>query len=282
METDLLVAAGAWQPDLQLWLRAGGGAAWDDANGWLAPRNFLANIKVVGSAAGLRTTAAAIASGRAAVLEALGKPAPAITDEVIEAEFETPDAPTPVAPFRPEAKGYTYLDRGASLVTRRAAAASRHGVSGLAVRPVQLSVGDIAAAVDIGAMAKSDAGAVAAERCAVGGEISDTGWRLERVTPAPNKVPSPPPYLAGRFGDRVQVWSLTAADARTFGPGCLVFERSDIADPLQAVGVTYAPPRPGSHGGIAILSRTLEGEVFVNDAGTAVAARLVERLKPDA
>lgn len=280
VETDLLVAAGAWQPDLQLWLRAGGSATWDDENGWLAPRNVLPNIRVVGSAAGLRTTAAAIASGRAAVLEALGKPAPEIVDDVIEAIFETPDAPTTVAPFRPESKGYTYLDRGASLVTRRAAAASRHGVSGLSVRPVQLSLGDIAAAVDIGAMAKRDAGAVAAERCAVGGEISDTGWRLEGATPRPDEVPLPPQYLAGRFGDKVQVWRITAADARTFGPGCLIYERSGMADPSEAVGVTYAAPRPGAHGGIAILSRTVEGDVFVNDAGTAVAARLVERLKP--
>jgi sarcosine oxidase subunit alpha len=41
IDTDLLVAAGAWQPDIQLWLRAGGGAGWDLTNGWLAPRNRL-------------------------------------------------------------------------------------------------------------------------------------------------------------------------------------------------------------------------------------------------
>jgi sarcosine oxidase subunit alpha len=90
----------------------------------------------------------------------------------------------------------------------------------------------------------------------------------------------PPPYLAGRFGDKVQLWVVTAADARNFGPGCLVFTTSGEADPAKAIGVTYAPPRPGTHGGIAILSRAVEGEVFVRDAGTAVAARLIERLKP--
>ncbi len=282
VETDQLVAAGAWQPDLQLWLRAGGSAGWDEANGWLAPRNRLPQITVTGSAAGLRTTAAAIASGRAAVLDVLGKPAPAIIDEVIEAAFETPDAATSVAPFRADARGNTYLDRGASLVTRRAAAASRHGVSGIAVRPVQLSLGDIAAAVDIGAMAKRDAGPVAAERCAIGGDISDTGWRVPVAAPTADAVPTPPTYLAGRFGDKVQLWSVRAADARTFGPGCLIFTRSDVTDPAQAIGITYASPRPPNTGGIAILSQQVDGEIFVRDAGTAVAARLSERLKPSA
>lgn len=279
VETDQLVAAGAWQPELQLWLRAGGQAGWDETNGWLAPRNRLPHVTITGSAAGLRTTAAAIASGRAAVLEALGKPAPPVIDEVIEAAFETPDAATSVAPFRAEALGNTYLDRGSSLVTRRAAAASRQGVSSIAVRPVQLSLGDIAAAVDIGAMAKRDAGPVAAERCAIGGDISDTGWRVPSPPKSTETIAAPPPYLAGRFGEKVQIWSVVAADARSFGPGCLIFTRSDHTDPAQAIGVTYTQRPAPATGGIAILSHQVEGEIFVRDAGTAVAARLTERLK---
>lgn len=278
IDTDLLVAAGAWQPDIQLWLRAGGGAGWDTTNGWLAPRNRLPHVTVAGSAAGYRTTAAAIASGRAAVLEALGKPAPAVVDEVIEAAFETPDAATPAAPVSLTSRGPTYLDRGASLVTRRAAAASKQGISGLAVRPVELSLGDIAAAVDIGAMTKGDAGPVAAERCAIGGEVTDTGWRVPSPRGAGGQ-PVPPRYLAGRYGDKVQVWVLAAADARNFGPGCLIFENADTTDPAKAIGVTYAQRQPPAQGGIAILGKDVTGEIFVRDAGMAVAARLTERLK---
>ncbi len=240
IETDQLVAAGSWQPDILLWLRAGGSAAWDTANSWLAPRGSLDTVTVVGSAAGFRTTTATIASARAAILGFLGKPTPTAVDQLIEEAFETPDAKTSVAPFRPNARGTTYLDRGHSLVTRRPAAASRHGVSGLATRPVQLGLGDIAAAVDIGAMAARDAGSVAAERCALSGEISDIGWRVpNRQLPAAD-TPVPPAYLNGRFGDKPQLWTLTAADARTFEPGCLIFESSDAADPARAIGVTYA------------------------------------------
>lgn len=282
IETDQLIAAGAWQPDILLWLRAGGSAAWDATNRWLAPRGSLPTVSLVGSAAGLHTTAAAIASGTGAVLGSLGKVPPPIIDTVIEAAFETPDSATTVAPFRQAARGNTYLDRGPSLITRRSAAAGRHGISGLATRPVQLGLGDIAAAVDIGAMSPRDAGSVAAERCALSGEVTDAGWHVPKARPPVEDVPTPPAYLAGRFGDKPQLWTIAAADARIFEPGCLVFENSETSDPLKAIGVTYAPPKAGANGGIAMLARAPEAagaELYVRDAGTAVAARLTDRLK---
>lgn len=285
IETDQLIAAGAWQPEILLWLRAGGAAGWDPANGWLGPRGTLPAVALAGSAAGLHTTAAALSSGRATVLGFLGKTTPPVVDSIIEEAFETPDARNPVAPFRPAVRGATYLDRGQSLITRRAAAASKHGVSGLATRAVQLGLGDIAAAVDIGAMAARDAGSVAAERCALSGEISDTGWRIPAPPPPEEGVPTPPAYLTGRFGDKPQIWEITAADARSFEAGCLIFENSEQRDPLKAIGVTYAAHRPGANGGIALLGRVPEAagsELYVRDAGTAVAARLTERLKAKA
>lgn len=281
IETDQLIAAGGWQPDILLWLRAGGSAGWDAASGWLAATDTLPAVTLVGSAAGLHGTAAAIASGKAAILTRLGKAAPPVVDALIEEVFETRDAATSIAPFRPNAQGTGYLDRGASLVTRRAAAASKHGVSGIATRAVQLSLGDIAAAVEIGAIAPRDAGPVAAERCGLAGEISDTGWQIPAPATQPPEVSAPPGHLTGRFGDRPQLWAIAAADARNFTPGGLIFENSESSDPLKAVGVTYAPPRPGTHGAIAMLERVPEvKQLFVRDAGIAVAARLVEKVKP--
>lgn len=283
IETDQLVAAGGWQPDLLLWLRAGGSAAWDTTNCWLAATGSLPQVRLAGSAAGLRSTAAAIASGKAAVLASLGKAAPPIADAQIDEMFETRDAPTSIAPFRSNAPGASYLDRGGSLVTRRAAAASKHGVSSLATRAVQLSLGDIAAAVDIGAISSRDAGPVASERCGIGGEISDSGWQVAPHGDAAPGVPAPPVWLTGRFGDKPQLWAIAAADARNFTPGGLVFENSQTTDPLKAIGVVYAPPRHGAHGAIAMFAQTPEAkQLFVRDAGTAVEARLTERVKAGA
>jgi sarcosine oxidase subunit alpha len=270
IETDTLIAAGGWQPDLTLWLSAGGSVAWDAPNHWLGPRGTRENLVLVGSAAGWRTTTAAIGSARAAVATALGKPPVPFEDIRIDALFETPDAPTPVAPRR--VTGPAYLDRGISLVTRRSAAPD------LAQHPVALSLGDIAAAVQIGAMEPRDAGPVAAERGGISGDILGGSWTVPAV-PAAAGTPPIPAYLTGRFGSKPQVCVVTAFDPRHFEPGCLMFERSEHLDPLKAIGVVYAPAPAGAPGGIAVIG-TLppDGTLFVRDSSGAVSSK-AEKLK---
>ncbi len=207
IETDTLIAAGSWQPDLTLWLTAGGSVGWDATNHWLAPRGARDNLVLVGAAAGWRSTTGAIGSARAAVATALGKPPAPFEDIRIDAAFETPDAPTPVAPRR--VTGPAYLDRGISLVTRRSAAPD------LSHQPVALSLGAIAAAVQIGAMAPRDAGPVAAERGGISGDITAGAWTAPAE--APTEFPPPvPAYLTGRFVHKPQIVVVTAFDPSHF------------------------------------------------------------------
>jgi len=272
-ETDQLIAAGSWQPDLTLWLAAGGSVGWDAQNHWLSPRGTRENIMLVGAAAGWRSTTGAIGSARAAIATAIGKPPVKFEDIRIDAAFETPDAPTPVAPRR--VTGPAYLDRGMSLVTRRSAGAE------LAQHPVALSLGDIAAAVQTGAMVARDASHVAAERGGMSGEIAEGRWTAPAEAPA-SGIPPVPDYLTGRFGPKPQIVVLTAFDPRHFEPGCLVYERSETLDPLAAIGVVYAPAPNGAPGGLAILG-TLpaapDGSLFVRDSSGAVASKITERVK---
>ncbi|WP_421760577.1 FAD-dependent oxidoreductase [Devosia sp.] len=272
IETDQLIAAGSWQPDIALWLSAGGSAAWDADNHWLAPRGTLASIALAGSAAGYRSTTACLASGRTTV-DADKSSAP-ILDPVIDVLFESPDAPTPVAPYRPSTQGAAYLDGGWTLITRRSTAASRHGVAHLAVRPVALSLGDVAGATATGLVLARDTGTVAVERCITGGDVADIGWQVPSAAPA-ETPPRPPLYLTGRFGPKPVSCILAAEPARAFEPGCMVFESSDATDPLKAIGVIYAA------GGFALLSKTPQPEapLYVRDSNRAVAVKLQERLK---
>jgi sarcosine oxidase subunit alpha len=271
IETDTLIAAGSWQPDLTLWLSAGGGVGWDAPNQWLGPRGTRDNLVLVGAAAGWRSTTAAIGSARAAVATALGKPPAPFEDIRIDTAFETPDAPTPVAPRR--VTGPAYLDRGISLVTRRSAAPE------LAQHPVALSLGDIAAAVQIGAMEPRDAGHVAAERGGISGDITGGSWTLP-AEPASEGPPPIPAYLTGRFGPKPQVCVVTAFDPRHFEPGCLLFERSEHLDPLKAIGVVYAPAPGGAPGGTAVIGTLpADGTLFVRDSSGAVSSKVTEKLK---
>jgi sarcosine oxidase subunit alpha len=178
-----------------------------------------------------------------------------------------------VAPRR--VTGPAYLDRGISLVTRKSAAPE------LAQHPVALSLGDIAAAVQIGAMAPRDAGHVAAERGGISGDVTSGNWTLP-AEPAAEPVPPVPEYLTGRFGGKPLICVLTAFDPRHFEPGCLVFERSEILDPAKAIGVVYAPAPGGAPGGLAVLGTlpaAADGSLFVRDGSGAVASKITERLK---
>ena len=153
----------------------------------------------------------------------------------------------------------------------------------LSQHPVALSLGDIAAAVQIGAMAPRDAGHVAAERGGISGDI--TGGQWTAPTETATGVPPVPEYLTGRFGAKPQLVVVTAFDPRHFEPGCLVYERAEILDPLKAIGVVYAPAPGGAPGGLAVLGTvpaSADGALFVRDSSGAVASKITQKLKAKA
>jgi sarcosine oxidase, subunit alpha len=282
VETEMLIASGGWQPDLALWLAAGGSARWNDDRQALLAEGRPEGIVLAGAAAGYRSTAAAVASGRAAALGLFGKSASVISDEVIPSEFETPDGSSPSAEIQPGRVISAYLDRGPTLVTRRIAAASRHGISQLAAQASVLSLGDVAAATALGAIAPDDAGMVAAERCVPGVELADSGWRVTVTRPAAPALAVPPPYLAGRFGPRPQLCVIAVSDSRHFEPGCLIFLGSDTRNADDAVGVIFAPAPGGRSGGLALMGQVperLDATIYVVDSSGAVMARVLERLR---
>lgn len=262
-ETDQFVATGSLQPELSLWLQASGRAAW--ADGRIEAIGELPGIVLAGAAAGYRGTMACLASGRAA---AAGRNEP-LDDPAIDVAFETPDGPTPVGP--PVDGRAAYLDRGADFVPRPADPDDF-------VWPRGLSLGAVAAAVEIGAIPIAMAGQVVAERSVVGADILDTGWRV-LASPAAGE---PPAYLHGRFGARPQPCVVTSADARYFERGCLVFASSAVTDPMQSVGCIVGPAPDRGVGGLALIEREASQgakQLFVRDAGGAVPVERIERVK---
>ncbi len=282
VETEMLVASGGWQPDLSLWLAAGGATRWHEERQALLADGQPDGIILAGAAAGYRSTAAAVDSGTAAMLRLLGKSAPAVSDALIASEFETPDGSSPSARIQPGRTASAYLDRGPTLVTRRIAAASRHGISRLAAQTSVLGLGDVAAATALGAIAADDAGMVASERCVPGVELADRGWRVAVArAPAPG-LAVPPAYLAGRFGPKPQLCVIAVSDSRHFEPGCLVFLESDTRNADDAAGVIFAPAPGGRSGGLALMGKVperLDATIYVVESSGAVMARILERLK---
>jgi NADPH-dependent 2,4-dienoyl-CoA reductase/sulfur reductase-like enzyme len=233
LDADALIVSGGFQPELSLWMLAGGRVRWID--GRLQAAGQLDHLALAGSAAGLKTMRACAQDGKAAVARLLGQPAMPVEDIEIGASFETPDDPTPIAPV---AMGPAFLDGGRSLVARPT-------TGGLATGQA-LSLGDVAAAVDLGLISAGDAGAVAEERGAPGAPLAASTWTTSTRPPEDN-----PAFLAGRFGASPRRVQLIVDHKQVFETGALVYPNTAIRRPCNAIGVIAAPAQPG---GIALMS----------------------------
>ena len=102
---------------------------------------------------------------------------------------ETPEAETTIAPTTAGAPAF--LDGGVSVLTRPDPA-----IKPVLTRHAQApSLGDVAASVELGLTLPSDAGAVAEERGAPGGDLAASTW-----SPPAAIATSIPAWLANRFG----------------------------------------------------------------------------------
>jgi len=192
--TDQLLVSGGWQPDLGLWHMAGGSSRWQRSSNRLETDGTVAGIALAGAMAGIRNASACVQSGEAAAAELFGRSGPRIDDTQIDQIYETPDDPTSIVPVDAAAPCATYLDGGISLTLRPAPASrgssapwpfgrgSGRSTFGDQARP--LSIADVAAAVQLGAIPPADATIVAQERCVAPGDIVDAGRSQQPDLPA--------------------------------------------------------------------------------------------------
>lgn len=285
--TEQLVVCGGWQPALRLWHMAGGRSRWVASTNRMEPLGKLEGVEVVGAAAGWRSSTACLESAAAGVAILLGRRPESFEDKLIDPAFETPDDPTPIAAAGGD--GIAYLDAGQSLAERPASGKPK-GIRGWFSRPEgaerflaqsrALTVGDIAAAVQLGAIAPADAGTIAQERCVPAGDIAPIADVLPGSPLAtPLDAPPWPAYLAGRFGAEPKIWRLEAKDKRTFETGCLVFTDADKTDPLAAAGVVLNTEREGA---TALVGgeRKAGDALFVRDLSGAVGVTLADPPAP--
>lgn len=263
LETDRLIAAGGRQPELSLWLMAGGSVAWR-GDRFLA-EGTLPDVALAGAAAGYRRSDACAASGTAA---ASGRSIE-IADALIDPLFETPAAPTTIAPVA-AGESPAFLGLGRRMTQRPE--------DPLGFVPLMgLDLGELAALVQIGALPQDEAGRAAGERVAPGGDILASGWTVDT---GQTQRPAIPAYLTGRFGPRPQLWHVTTADARFLAQGSLIFATARATDPAQAIGTILGSAPGNGVGGTALLAReagAAGARLHVRDAAGTV---VIEAMKP--
>lgn len=281
LQSGRLLVCGGWQPDLTLWHIAGGRSRWSTERHRLEPEGGIDGIALAGSAAGYLTRRGCIGSGRDAVDLLLGRPRRPVPDPLIDPLHETPDAPPGIgAPQRNAAAAF--LDAGPAFHLRPAPASRswstifrgpvQDELPSLSEAPHPLTIGAVAAGVELGLIPADAAGIVAQERVALVG-LSHGG--PEHPSP-PEELPGPeevPPYLEGRFGADAKLVSLVPDEPRQFSSGALIYRNSDPASPLDAIGIVL---RPAGATALALTQGNITHGLIVSvrDQGRPIAARV--------
>jgi sarcosine oxidase, subunit alpha len=287
LRVDRLVVCGGWQPELSLWHMAGGQSHWNQQAQRLEGDAGPEGLVLAGNAAGYLGHQACLDSAQAAIAALLGREHGAVEEHGVEQIYESPDAPTPIAPQSNASGAACFLDAGRSCIERpQTASAPKAGWLPmgaeahdwpLAEGAQALATSDIAAGVQFGAIAPEHAGEVARERVAmVAIDLRPTDDA--RTVPLPSLVPD---YLAGRFGADAQLWLIKPNDSRRLEAGALIQPNSDASDPALAIGVVL---RDGENGSIALLAADFarNGQTAaVREPGRATAVQLVEAYREE-
>ncbi|ODT71314.1 MAG: hypothetical protein ABS75_08540 [Pelagibacterium sp. SCN 63-23] len=280
--TSRLLVCGGWQPDLTLWHVAGGASHWNMANHRLEAIGKIDGITLAGSAAGYFTRNGCMESGRDAVNALLGRPRKAVSDPTIEPIHESPDAPPSIGVSSSDAD-QAFLETGADLLQRPMPPRKSwfsiflrdrpgNGLTALSDVPQPLTLGTVAAGVDLGLIPSGSAGTVAQERVALVVLASET--QTMSTPEAALAADEMPPYLAGRFGNEARRAVLVPDEPRQLSSGALVYRRSDPSSPLEAIGVVL---RPSGEGVLALIDEEAVSTglpVNVLDQGRAIPVKI--------
>ncbi|MBE7733644.1 FAD-dependent oxidoreductase [Devosia faecipullorum] len=288
LETERLLVCGGWQPDLTLWHIAGGRSRWSSERHRLEPEGVVEGIALAGSTAGYLTRRGCIGSGRDAVNLLLGRPRKPVPDSLIDPLHETPDAPPGIGTAHQNAAS-AFLDAGPEFQARPAPAGrswstifrgpTKGELPALSEASQPLTIGAVAAGVELGLIPADAAGIVAQERVALVGLAHAEPERppLEDNMPGPEEVPS---YLEGRFGIDAKLVSLVPEEPRQFSSGALIYRNSDPASPLDAIGIVL---RPAGATALALTRGNIAHGLIVSvrDQGRPIAARVDTGVTPN-
>lgn len=284
--TEQFIVSGGWQPALTLWHMAGGDSRWNADAARLDAAGAVEGVALAGSVAGYQTSWACMQSGIAAVAGLFARRQSAVEDRPLSPVYETPDAPTSIA--KVGASGLCYLDSGYSLTVRPAPPKPRRwpgwgADTGIrfpfAEQAHALSISDISAAVQIGAVPPADAAGVAAERCVIAGDLVRAAQQLDPAEVVPVVQPSVPAYLVGRFGLAQKIWIVAASDGRAFEAGCAVHANSDVSDPRLAIGTILGPVSETDDRAYALIGKadlSANDQIIIRDLSGAVTAKAIE------
>lgn len=272
---DRLIVSGGWQPDLDLWVKAGGGVAWDGDTQRLVPSGSLNRVVLAGSASGYASLAGCVNHGRVALEVALGGLDRPADDPRIDPIFETPDGPLVLAVPTLSSLPPAFVAPGATRVldTPSGSGWGRLAsiVSGKPTPPWgPLTPLEMAGAIAAGQIDPAFAPVLSTERFVLPRALVATEPPHPPNRHADDGIPA---YLDHRFGSLQAIKTLVSDAPRRFDPGCLVFANTDHLSPLDAIGVVLSG-EPGAIRALIAEGRVGKGDtIYIRDGQKTIPAR---------
>ncbi|VAW19546.1 hypothetical protein MNBD_ALPHA12-413 [hydrothermal vent metagenome] len=276
IEADRLVVCGGWQPDLTLWIMAGGRMKWNSASQQLAGAGELKNIALAGSAAGVTRMSQCARSGEAAVLDLAGQSHDLDImglDIMGNEQFlrhESPDGALPISRPGPDTAN-CYLDSGFSFAmakekekkgksgfSNRLAAYRKGKLAGFEAPEKALSINDVAAKIALKEIDPELAELIAQERCCLATMLAIKPRAKDRqnifdIFAEQKNSCAVPAYLYARFGPQAKIVELTSGKIDNFEIGSLIYPSMDQARSGKAIGVIFAVQNENSGQGTALV-----------------------------
>ncbi len=275
-ECGRLIVSGGWQPDLDLWIKAGGKVHWDSHGQRLAPAAPLEGVLLAGNAAGFKGLVGCRDHGAEVTRHAFDNDQRHIDDPQIDPAFEMPDGPLTIARATSENQAPAWLSRTcASALNHKAtgwlrAVIPSHREEHAPFSGAQTQL-DIVGLIVAGKLDPFFVERFAHERAILPQKLEVVGERADAVAGGSETLPS---YLQDRFGADQRLWQLSGETGRAFDTGSLAFANTDDKATGQAVGVILGSAR----GATRILMRRAGFErgatVYIHDRLTTVPVKL--------
>ncbi|VAW21569.1 hypothetical protein MNBD_ALPHA11-579, partial [hydrothermal vent metagenome] len=243
-----LIVCGGWQPNLNMWLKAGGEIQWNEQFQQLRAAGELKNIKLAGACSGAQSMSECVVSGENAVLMLQGQTNHKSSYFTRNTEHESEDGRLQISGEIPDMPA-KFLEIGASFLQpekidtkktwQKSIPTSQKLPYGISGKNIEYGLGDLAAKIVLNEVPEEYGALLTQERCNVF-TILDKSTAIEYGDGDSdnNKITTciVPNYLANRFGAHGEIVELDIGEARNLEIGCLIYSNQDNLTVKQAIG----------------------------------------------
>ncbi|MCF6327092.1 MAG: FAD-dependent oxidoreductase [Devosiaceae bacterium] len=241
-----LIVCGGWQPNLNMWLNAGGEIQWSEQFQQLRATGELANVKLAGACSGAQSMSECAASGESAALMLQGKSNHKSSYFTKNTEHESEDGRLQISGEFPDMPA-RFLEIGSSFLQpekidtkkmwQNATSDNQNPKYGTNGKNIEYGLGDLATKIALKEIPEKYGALLAQERYNVFKTLDKSAtieYREVNNNEKSNFIV--PNYLISRFGEHAKTVELKIGETRNLEIGCLIYSNQDNLTIKHAIG----------------------------------------------